>query len=590
MTPEIALLLVIIAVAMIFFAFEWLPADLVALAVMLSLIATELLTPAEAFAGFGSNTLMMLLGLLILTAALNQTGVVELAGRAILDRVGGNQRLLLPAITGSAAFLSAFISNTAAAAFFIPIVIGFAAKIGSSPSRFLLPVAFATILTSSVTLISTSTNLVVSELMTSHELAPMGMFELAPVGIPIALAGLLYLLTIGVRLMPERGQQKQEVDIGDRAYQADVLVPAKSPLIGKTLAESKLGKNTGLRVINIVRGDESRIAARSDSVLKEGDVLVLEGSRDDVLKVKDLRGVELKADVHLAHPDVNPENLTVVEGVLLPGSPLIGRTLSHISFSERYGLQVLAINHRGRKIAERLSRARLSLGDVLLLQGTPENVRALEKGNLFNIFGGVDSKRLKTSRAPLAVVIFLLALAAATFNWLPLPVAVLGGALIAMATRCIAPEEAYRQVDWKVLILIGSLLALGAAMEKTGAGEFFAAQLIAVAGTDYPFVILSCFFFLTVALTQPMSNQAAAILLVPIAIQTALQLGLDPRPFAMMIAVAASTSYLTPLEPACLMVYGPGNYRFADFFKVGLPLTFLIYAIAILLVPKVWPL
>lgn len=589
MTPDIALLLIIVVIAVVLFAFELIPADVVALGTMLSLIATGLLTPAEAFAGFSSNTLMMLLGLLILTAALNQTGVVEITGHALLDRVGDRPKLLVPAVMVSAAFLSSFISNTAAAAFFIPIVMGFAAKVRQSPSQFLLPVAFASILSSSVTLISTSTNLVVSELMTSNDLEPMGMFELSPVGIPIALAGLIYMATIGVKLMPKRGKKNEAEDIGDRLYQADVVVLADSPLIGKTLAQSKFGKNSGLQVLKIIREGEPRLATRSHTKLKAEDILVLEGLRADVLKVKDLGGVDLKGDVHQAEP-ATPEDLAVVEGVLLPGSLLIGRTLKSAEFSERYGLQVLAINRLGQQLPQRMSQIRLRLGDVLLLQGKPENVKALEKGNLFNIFGGVDPARLNRKRAPLAIAIFVLALGAATFNVAPLPVAVLAGALAVMVTRCISPDEAYRQVEWKVLILIGSLLALGAAMEETGAGNFLAGELISFVGKEYPLLILSGFFFLTVALTQPMSNQAAAILLVPIAIETALQLGLDPRPFAMMIAVAASCSYLTPLEPACLMVYGPGNYRFRDFFIVGLPLTFLIFGIAILLVPWVWPL
>jgi di/tricarboxylate transporter len=574
----------IVAAAIVFFAWDVFPADIVALAAMLSLIGTGLLTPAEAFSGFSSNTVLMLLGLLIMTAALDHTGVVDIAGKAILDRVEGRRRLLLPAIMFSAAFLSAFISNTAAAAFFIPIVIGFAAKTQESPSRYLLPVAFATILTSSVTLISTSTNLVVSELMTQHELAPMGMFEMAPVGIPIALAGLVYLATLGKRLLPKQSHEPPKEQVGERLYDAEVIIPPNSPLIGET--QSALEKNTGLKVLKVIRNGESYLAHHSR--LQEGDSIVLEGSRADVLKVKDMSGVELKADIHLAEPDVQPEELTVVEAVLLPGSLLIGRTLKSAEFSERYGLQVLAINRRGHKLPQRMSEIRLRLGDVLLLQGKPENVNALEKGNLFNIFGGVDAQRLRKSRAPVAVAVFVLALAAATFNWAPLPVAVLAGALLVMATRCISPEQAYRQVDWKVLILIACLLALGAAMEKTGTGNYLAGQLLALSSN--PLALLAGFFVATVALTQPMSNQAAAILLVPIAIETALQLGLDPRPFAMMIAVAASCSYLTPLEPACLMVYGPGNYRFFDFFKVGLPLTFIIFAIALLLVPRVWPL
>jgi len=250
---------------------------------------------------------------------------------------------------------------------------------------------------------------------------------------------------------------------------------------------------------------------------------------------------------------------------------------------------VLAI-HRAGRVPSSISSARLRMGDVLLLQGTAENVKALERGNLFNIFGSVETERLNLSRAPLAACIFAAAIAAVTFKLASLPVATLAGAFMMLLTRCLSPEEAYRQVEWKVLILIGALLSLGAAMEASGAGRYLAQQLIGLVGADSRYALLSCFFLLTVALTQPMSNQAAALVVFPIAMQTGIQLGVDPRPFGMMVAVAASCSYLTPLEPSCLMVYGPGKYQFLDFFKVGMPLTVLIYAISIVLVPWVWPL
>jgi len=590
MTPDVTLCLAILIGAVALFAWERISADVVGLGVMLALIATGLLTPEQAFAGFASDVVIMILGLLIMTASLSHTGVVEVAGRTILDRAGKNPAYLIPVIMISAASLSAFISNTAATAFFLPVVIGFAQKTGIPASKYLLPLAFASILSSSVTLVSTSTNIVVSELMTHHDLAEMGMFELAPVGIPITLVGLLYMWKIGVRLMPRRENEQPPPDIGHRKYQADVIVLENSPLIGKTVAQSRIGKNSGLSVLKIVRDGQPRVASRSHTKLKAGDELVLEGLRADVLKVKEIPGIELKADVHLADPSVDPKELRIVEGVLMPQSPLIGRTLKSAEFKERYGLQVLAINRAGAALPQRMSTIRLRLGDVLLLQGSPENVKALERGNLFSIFGGVDPARLNLKRGPLAAAIFALALAAATVKIAPLPVAVLTGAFLVLVTRCISPEEAYRQVEWKALILIGSLLSLGTAMETTGTGKFLAAQLIEITGAQHPALLLSCFFFLTVALTQPMSNQAAAIVIVPIAIQTALQLELDPRAFAMMVAVAASCSYLTPLEPSCLMVYGPGKYRFMDFFKVGMPLTLLIYAIAIFLVPRVWPL
>jgi di/tricarboxylate transporter len=237
-----------------------------------------------------------------------------------------------------------------------------------------------------------------------------------------------------------------------------------------------------------------------------------------------------------------------------------------------------------------MSRLALRLGNVLLLQGGASDLKAFAAGNVVSLFAGDEPERFESRRAPIAVAMFAGAIVAGTFNITPFPVAVLIGACLALMARCISPTEAYERIDWRVIILIGSLLALGRAMQDSGAAEFLASQILALAGDQSARLLLSCFFFLTLALTQPMSNQAAAILVLPIALQTALAIGLDPRPFAMMMALAASCSFITPLEPACLMVYGPGRFRFVDFVKVGSPLSVIVYLIAISLVPWVWPL
>jgi di/tricarboxylate transporter len=596
MTPEIAICLTILAVAVVLFAWDRVPADVVAIGVMLATVATGLLPPDKAFAGFSSDTVIMILGLLIMSAGLLQTGVVDISGRYIFDFAGRNPAVFLPVIMVSVALVSAFMSNTAATAFFVPLVVGYASKIGVSASRFLLPLAFASILTSSVTLVSTSTNLVVSGMLTRYQLPAMGMFELAPVGIPIAVLGLLYVWLIGVRLIPQRDNQQAEAEIGERTYQADVVVVDGGPLVGKSLKDAKIASEGGLKVTKLIRGGETLRGERklAEFKLDAGDELVLEGLRAELLKIKDLEGLDFKADVHPFDSDAaenkkeEEKTKTIVEGVLLPRSPLIGYSLRRLEFKERYGLQVLAI-HRAGRVPRSISSARLRMGDVLLLEGSPEDVKALERGNLFNIFGGVDAGRLNRTRAPLATAIFVAAIAAVTLGAASLPVAMLTGAFFMLLTRCLSPEEAYRQVEWKALILIGALLSLGAAMEASGAGRYLAQQLIALLGANEPYRLLTCFFLLTVALTQPMSNQAAALVVLPIAMQTGLELNADPRGFAMMVAVAASTSYITPLEPSCLMVYGPGKYRFSDFARVGLPLTVLIYAVAIVLVPWVWP-
>jgi di/tricarboxylate transporter len=590
-TTEIVLLLAIVGIAVVLFTFEWIPVDVTGLGIMIALALTGVLPPELAFAGFGSETVLMILGLLIMTAALLRTGVVDMAGRAILRRAGSDPNRLLVLVTISVAGLSALISNTAAAAFFLPIVMGLALKTNSSPSRFLLPMAFAAILMSPVTLISTSSNIVVSGLMTRYGLEPIGMLEMSPVGIPIAVVGIVYLLTIGKRLIPIRAAGKQLAEqFGLGPYLSEVVVQADSKLIGKTLDESGFGRDLHLTVLGVVREGETPILPRADTRLREADVLIVEGDREEILKIKETAGLDIRPEVELAFTGEDEEGFVLAEAILTPGSPLIGRTLKTYQLRERHGVQALAIHRHGVSLRSKLSRVRLRLGDALLLQGSQSNLMALEDRNVLRVIGVETEKRPRVKYAWLAVAIFAAAIAAATLELVPLAVAFMTGAFLTFVTRCLTPEEAYRDIDWKVLILIGSMLALGTAMEETGTAALLASEIVDFAGGYDPAWLLTGFFVLTVLLTQPMSNQAAAIVVVPLAIQTAFAASLDPRPFAMMVAVAASVSYLTPLEPACLMVYGPGRYRFVDFLKVGAPLTVAIYVIAILLVPRVWPL
>jgi di/tricarboxylate transporter len=428
--------------------------------------------------------------------------------------------------------------------------------------------------------------------MTRYGQPPMGMFELAPVGIPVAVVGLLYMATIGRRLIPERGGGNGlDQTYGIRSFLTEVMILPASPLVGKTLAESGLGSDLDLTVIRVVRDKHDYMLPDADLELQADDVLLVEGQREEILKIKDEVGIDIKADVKLSDPAVEAEELQLVEAILLPRSPLIGRTLKGARFREQYGLQVLAINRHGETIRRKISQVELKLGDILLIQGPHSNISLFNEGNHFRVLEAVNGGRARPNRrrARRAIAIFVGALAVATLNIVSLPVAVLLGTLLVFLTRCITPEEAYRDVEWRALILIGAMLALGAAMEETGAAQYLAAQIVNLSGNANPLALLAGFFILTVVLTQPMSNQAAAIVIVPVAMQTALRLNLNPRTFAMMIAVAASCSYLTPLEPSCLMVYGPGRYKFVDFLKVGSLLTVLIFVIALALVPLVWP-
>jgi di/tricarboxylate transporter len=589
-TFEIGLLLALTVACVVLFSVEWISPDVTALMLVLVLIFTGLLKPAAAFQGFGSETVIMILGLLILTAALMRTGVVDLVGAKILRLTGKEPMRLLIVVMLASASLGAFMSNTASTAFFVPVVIGLAKRANMSPRQLLLPLAFSSILTSSVTFISTSTNIIVNGLMTARGMEPMGMFELTPVGLPIAVAGLIYMAVVGRLWLRGTSGPGASTSSSLRAYLSEVVVLPDSKLVGRTLAESALGQNLDFTVVRIVRGKKEYLAPRSNTVVEAGDVLMVEASPEELLKVKDTAGIEIKADLKLGDKDLPEEQLGIVEVILLPKSPLIGRTLKNIGFRERYGLQVLGISRHGKILHNKISEVPLRIGDILLIQGPRPEIAALEDTRNFRVIQTLDDRQPKRRRAPVAIAIFVGVLLLATFKIMPFSVAVILGSVIAFLTRCITPEQAYRELEWKAVILIGSMLALGAAMEQTGAAQYLANLIIHWTEGFGAIWLLAGFFVLTVVLTQPMSNQAAAVVVLPIALQTADQLGANPRTFAMMIAVAASCSYLTPLEPSCLMVYGPGGYKFSDFLKVGAPLTLIIGIIAIALVPRVWPL
>jgi len=591
MTFEIGVMIGVIFLAVVLFSQERIPPDVTALGLMLLVALTGLISPEQAFAGFGSEVVLMILGLLILTAALIQTGVVDYLGREILSRVGDNLGRFLLLLMVAAAILSAFMSNTGATAFFLPIVLSISRQLKVSPSQFLMPLAFASILASSVTLIGTSTNLVISGLLVTAGLEPLGMFELTRIGLPILAVGLLYMLTIGKRFIPDRGfTQEYTDDFEIQPYLTEIEILPGSPLIGQTLSQSGLGHDLDLTVIRVVREKEEYMAPNADLVLENGDLLLVEGSRDTLLSIEENKGIDLKPRKDIKDADLQTEQIGLFEVVLLPNSLMIGRSLEDLKFRERYNLQVLGINRSGEQIHELLGQVRLASGDELLLQGDRSKLMILDRENTLRLIRPVHWRALRGRQAIIAGSLFVLPLIVAGLNLVPLAVSVLTAAFLAFITRIITPEEAYRSVEWRLLILIGSMLALGQAMQVTGAADYLAQQIVDTTAGLNPTWLLAGFFILSMLLTQPMSNQAAAVVVVPIAIQLALQLGLNPRTFAVMIAVGASSSFLTPLEPATLLVYGPGKYKFSDFPRVGLLLTLFILVISIILVPIFWPL
>ncbi|MDL2344781.1 SLC13 family permease [Deinococcus sp. MIMF12] len=576
----VTILLLLFGLALLLFATEWLPVDVTALLLLAALLVLGLIPTREAFAGFGSDTVLTLASLFILTQMLLRAGVIEWIGTTLARRAR-NAAGMVRGMLGTVAGVSAFTSNTATTAVFLPLVTGLARRAGIAPSRVLLPLAYASILGGTVTVIGTSTNLVVSGALPGAGLDPLGFFELAWVGVPVAIVGLLYLFFVAPRLLPER---EAELEASLRAYLADLTVAPGSPLAGQTLRESGLGRDHGLTVVAVRRGEQTIYAPGPDFQMQELDTLAVEGPPERILAGKSTLGVFSKSEQKLQVEGSAPVRL--VEAVVLPGSLLIGRTLREARFRERYGLSVLALHRRARTV-ERLGGLRVQVGDVLLIQGTPDRLGGL--GDHLTVLGDLTEAQRDRRRAPLALGLFGGAVVLGGLGVLPLSVAVVIAVALALALRLVTPEEAYRSVEWPVIVLVACMLAFGTAFEDTGAARVLTGAISGMLEPLGPYGLLAALFTVTVALTQPMSNQAAALVMLPLAIGTATALGYDPRPFVIGITIAASNSFITPLEPSCMLVYGPGRYRFMDFVRVGTGLTLVTFVVSLLVIPRVWP-
>jgi len=599
MTLSIAIVLVLLFVALVLFGIERIPIDIVTVVLVIALVLTGTLTGAEAFAGFGNEIIITIAGLFILTGGLVKTGVVDVVGRRLHRISGGNLFRLTALIMFVAAACASVMKNTTTTAMFVPVVLGIAERARVQPSKLLMPLAFGAILGGTCTLIGTSTNLAVSGALSRYtdasgqHFAPLSMFELTPVGIAIVGIGMLYMLVIGVRLLPGRGGAESLTEqYHIREYVSEVIVLPSSPLVGQTLAEANLANALDLNVVGILRGKQGRIAPKADEKILNGDLLLVEGRIEDILRVKSEAGIEIKADFKLSDRDLEAGGVELFEVMVLRGSDLVGRTLKGVKFRERYGLTALALNRHSVTLMSKLSMVSLRFGDVLLVKGKRSNVGHLATEGSLLLLEDVSERRGRASKrrwAILAFAVFLFLSIIHPFD-IPLSVAVLLGALILLASRAVRPNEIYGMIDFRLLVLIAGMISFGVAMEKSGADIYLANLLVRTLGNYGELAVMGGFIFLTIALTQPMSNQAAALVVLPVAVQTAMQLGLNPRTFAVAITYAASCSFLTPLEPACVLIYTPGRYRFFDFVKIGSILTVAVFIIIMLLVPLRWPL
>ena len=591
MTIQIATVLTLLFIALVLFSTERIPIEVVSLLLVMALVLTNTLTAAEAFAGFGNDIVITIAGLFILTGGLAKTGVIDLVGRRLHRTAGDSEFRMVALIMFAAALCAAVMKNTTTTAMFLPVVLGIAARRNISPSKLLMPLAFGAILGGTCTLIGTSTNLAVSGALPRYGIQPFTMFELTRVGVVIVGVGMLYMLLVGLRLLP-RGRSAESLteQYHVRQYMTEVIVLDDSPLIGKSLAEARLGDELDLTVLGILRGEERfRIAPNPRQEIKADDLLLVQGRAEDILKVKAEAGIEIKPDFELNDTVLESKDTELFEAMVPRGSDFIGRTLKRLDFRRRHGVVVLAIDRHGVDLLSKISRVRLRFGDVLLIQGSREQAERLAADGHVLLLEEISEKQARPEKRRWALAAFAVFLFFSLTHVVPLPIAVLIGVMILLASRALRMSEIYEIIDWRLLILIACMISFGVAMEKTGADQYLADLIVRGTGQYGPVAVLAGFFLMTVALTQPMSNQAAALVMLPISVKTALALGLNPRTFAVTVTYAASCSFLTPLEPACVLVYTPGRYRFLDFVKVGSILTLAVFAIVIWLVPVFWP-
>jgi di/tricarboxylate transporter len=589
-TADTLVVLGIVLGAMAFFISGKLRVDLTALCVLVALVLTGQIRSSQVLTGFASPATATVAAMFVLSAGLLRTGLVQWLARKI-DRVAGaTATQLVLVLCVFVAALSTFVVNTATVAMLIPVAIVLAEARKVSPSRVLMPLSFASQFGGVCTLLGTSTNILVNSIAVERGMEPFRLFEFAPLGAIMAGIGILYLLIVTPRLLPSRRGRAQRID---RYRLADYLVEFRvrkgSSMIGKTWAGSDLGKREDVELIKVLRDRKATWHPKRIRI-REGDVMLLHGNADRLISMADGHGLESLADAKLDDSKLGSDKVKLVEAIVPPRSSLVGRAIGSTELLRRRGGVALALQRRGRVIRDRLANVRLDAGDALLLQGDESDVARMMRSSDLVVTSELTDLYVRKDRAATALVVFLAVIMLAAFQIVPIVVAALIGAVGMILGRCLSIEEAYRAVDWQVVFLLGGILPLGLAIQQSGAAVWLAGMFLSPLTRFGPVVVLAGLYIVTALLTETMSNNAAAVLLAPVALSLAASLGVDPRPLLVAITFAASTSFATPVGyQTNTMIYAPGGYRFGDFTRIGGPLNFVFWVVAVLLIPRFWP-
>lgn len=589
MTIDILIVFIVLAGAVVLFSMEKFPVDLTAIVVMTALLLTGIITPEEGISGFSNSATVTVAAMFVLSAGLFNTGAMNLITEMLRKLMKKNYKLGILALMIAACFISAFINNTAVVALFIPIVISIARASKISPSKMLMPLSFSAILGGVCTLIGTSTNILTSAILQQNGAPPLGMFEMSSFGVTLSVVGIFYMMFIGIKLLPEKKANELTENFEMLDYITEIILPADSKYINNSIRDSSLVKEIDIDILEIQRSDGRKFIPSPDSLLLENDTLKVRCNIEKLKEISQKEGVILKPERKFAEEDLLFNEAKMVEAVITPNSRLIGKTIKSISFRNSFGATVLAIRHRGKIMHEKLANTVLLAGDVLLIEVKRDWLPQLRKNTAFILISEVTLTKMKKSKIIISILILSVVVLAAAFNLMPIVGTAIIGSVLLILTGCVSLEEAYKAVDWKVIFLLAGLVTLGIALQKSGGAEYISNGIIHLASSSNPHVLVSLFFFLSMALTAFMSNNASVALLIPISLVTANTLSIDSRPLIMAVTFAASIDFMTPIGyQTNTMIYGPGNYKFTDYLKVGAPLNFICWLLGSLLIPVIF--
>ncbi|CCH99286.1 SLC13 family permease [Microcystis aeruginosa] len=584
MPTPIILTLTVLVVALVAFVAEWLPVDLTALCVAIVLILLGLVTPEEGIAGFSNSATVTVMAMFVLSAGITRTGVIQVIRDRLLVWGGKNphqQVFVLGALVGP---ISAFINNTAVVAIFLPIVEDWCKKQKISPSKLLIPLSYATVLAGMITVVGTSTNILASGISAKLGYGEFSLFQFTALGLVTFLAGLIYLTIFAPKLLPDRKSSTGEFlddDYGSKVYLSEVIVTPRSNLIGQTLSQSGLQRKFDFDVLELIRNKVHLPQPLADKVLNAGDILIVHSSREELLKIKDERGLEIFADLKFQKEDIESVITTgeekLAEVLILSNSRLIGTTLKDLKFRQRYNATVLAIRRGSELLQGRLGKIPLKFGDLLLVQGPKQSFIGLQTTRELLVLEEKEIESQRQDKGIIALIITLSVIIIAAFDIQPILVTSLVGVVLMVITGCLKPGEVYGSIRWDIIFLLAGLIPLGTAMDNSGTTKWLADNLVAIGGNLSGFWILVFFYLITSVLTEILSNNAAVVLMIPVAVEVAKTLGLNPLAFMYAVTFAASNSYLTPIGyQTNTMVYAPGGYKFLDFTRLGAPLNLIL--------------